>query len=295
MIYIIQTALELGCIYTLVALALFMSFRILNIADLTTDGSFVLGMAVSVSLTALGHPYLGVVLALISGAGAGYITAFLQTKMGIPSILAGIVTNTGLYTVNLAVMGWKSNLSLLKVDTIFTLIHLGKFSDILVAGLVMFICMILIRIFLATRLGLSLRATGDNQDMVSASSINPSFTITVGLMIANALTALSGGLAGQLNKASDINGGTGIVVIGLACLVIGETCIHGRKNLTRNIIACFVGNVIYRLLYAIILKTSFIPIACLKLMTAIVVALAIAAPTLKKKYEYMIQERRELR
>lgn len=297
MLYIAQTALELGCIYSLVALALFLSYRILDIADMTTDGCFVLGMAVSVTSAANGHPFLGLLLGMLAGAGAGFVTAFLQTRMGVPSILAGIVTNTGLYTVNLMAMGWSSNVSLLKTDTVFSLLKDtgigGSWSDMLLALVFSCLVMLAMRWFLSTRLGLSIRATGDNRDMVSASSVNPKYTITVGLMVSNALTALSGSLAGQLQKSADINAGTGIVVIGLACLIIGETVINGKKNITRNIFAAFVGNLIYRFIYAIILKTRIIPIECLKLMTAIIVALAIAAPTMKKNAALTIRARRE--
>lgn len=297
MLSIIQTALLLGCIYSLVALALFLSYRILDIADLTTDGCFVLGMAVSVSTAAAGHPLLGIVLGMLAGGCAGFVTAFLQTRMGVPSILAGIVTNTGLYTINLMAMGWSSNVSLLKQETIFTIFREtgigGSWYQIILAGIVAAVCMLAMRWFLTTRLGLSIRATGDNRDMVSASSINPRFTITVGLIIANCLTGLSGAIAGQMQKSADINAGTSIVVIGLACLIIGETVIQGRKSIGRNILACLVGNVIYRLIYAIVLQTRIIPIECLKLMTAVIVALAIAAPSLKQSLSDYNRERRE--
>ena len=297
MLSIIQTALLLGCIYSLVALALFLSYRILDIADLTTDGCFVLGMAVSVSTAAAGHPFLGIVLGMLAGGCAGFVTAFLQTRMGVPSILAGIVTNTGLYTINLMAMGWSSNVSLLKQETIFTIFREtgigGSWYQIILAGIVAAVCMLAMRWFLTTRLGLSIRATGDNRDMVSAYSINPRFTITVGLIIANCLTGLSGAIAGQMQKSADINAGTSIVVIGLACLIIGETVIQGRKSIGRNILACLVGNVIYRLIYAIVLQTRIIPIECLKLMTAVIVALAIAAPSLKQSLSDYNRERRE--
>ena len=284
MLIITQTALELGFMYALVAMALFLSYRILDIADLTTDGCFVLGAAVSVTLTAGGHPLLAIPAAMAAGACAGFITAFLQTRLGVPSILAGIVTNTGLYTINLMAMGWKSNSSLLGVDTIFTLLRRsgigGDWYELLLAAGVTILAGLLLRAFLGTRLGLSIRATGDNRDMVRASSINPTFTITVGLCIANALTALSGAVVGQYQKTVDINSGTGIVVIGLACLIIGETVL-GRRTMTKGIIAVMLGSIIYRFIYAIVFYTKVVPVDCLKLLTAIIVALAIAAPSIK--------------
>ncbi len=297
MVYIIQTALQLGCVYSFVALALFLSYRVLDIADLTTDGCFVLGMAVSVSLCANGHPFVGVLMGMVSGALAGLVTAILQTRLGVPSILAGIVTNTGLYTVNLMAMGWSSNVSLLKNDTVFSLFKEtgigGSWNTIILAAIISVIAMVFMKWFLSTRLGLSIRATGDNQDMVSASSINPNFTITIGLVVANMFTGLSGALAGQLQKSADINAGTGIVTIGLATLIIGETLIQGKKSICRNIIACLVGNIVYRCIYAFVLQTHIIPVEGLKLMTAFVVALAIAAPHIKENMIVMKRSRRE--
>ena len=285
MLYVIQTALELGFMYALVAMALFLSYRVLDIADLTTDSGFVLGAAVSVVVAAAGHPFLAVLAAILAGAGAGFVTAFLQTRLGVPSILAGIVTNTGLYTVNLMVMGWSSNVSLLKQETLFTIVRDtgigGSWYKLILAAGITILAAVLLVWFLGTRLGLSIRATGDNKDMVRASSINPVFTITVGLCISNALTALSGAVVGQYQKSADINSGTGIVVIGLACLIIGET-IFGRRSVGRNVAAAVAGSIVYRFLYALILKTSIVPIECLKLVTAVVVGLAIASPTLKE-------------
>ena len=282
---IIQTALELGFLYALVAMALFLSYRILDIADLTTDGCFVLGAAVSVTLAAAGHPILAVPAAMAAGACAGFITAFLQTRLGVPSILAGIVTNTGLYTINLMAMGWKSNASLLGVDTIFTMLRDAGvgwgYHDLLLAAVVTILAGALLYLFLGTRLGLSIRATGDNRDMVRASSVNPTFTITVGLCVANALTALSGAMVGQYQKTVDINSGTGIVVIGLACLIIGETVL-GRRTVNKGILPVLVGSVVYRFIYAIVFYTKVVPVDCLKLLTAVIVGLAIAAPSIKK-------------
>ncbi len=284
MLYILQTALELGFLYAPIAMALFLSYRVLDIADLTTDGCFVLGAAVSVTMTASGHPFLAVPAAMVSGMAAGFVTAFLQTRLGIPSILAGIVTNMGLYTVNLMAMGWSSNVSLLKTETLFTLFQKtgigGPWYETILAGVFTVLAGILLVLFLQTRLGLSIRATGDNLDMVRASSINPAFTITVGLCISNALTALSGAMVGQYQNTADINAGTGIVVIGLACLIIGETVL-GRRTLIKGALAALIGSIIYRVIYAVVLYTKIMPVQGLKLVTALVVALAIAFPVIK--------------
>ena len=285
MLIITQTALELGFLYALVAMALFLSYRILDIADLTTDGCFVLGAAVSVTVTAAGHPVLAIFAAMLAGACAGFVTAFLQTKLGVPSILAGIVTNTGLYTINLMAMGWKSNQSLLGGTTVFTMLREtgigGEWYELLLAAFVTLLAGLLLVLFLGTRMGLSIRATGDNPDMVRASSLNPSFTITVGLCLANMLTALSGAIVGQYQKTVDINSGTGIVVIGLACLIIGETLL-GRRSVKKGVIAAILGSIVYRFIYAIVFYTKIVPVECLKLLTAIIVALAIAAPSIQK-------------
>ena len=289
MLYIVKTALELGFLYALVPMALFLSFRVLDIADLTTDGCFVLGAAVSVMMAKMGQPVLGIPLAMLAGACAGFVTAFLHTRLKVPSILSGIITNTGLYTINLMVMGWSSNVSLLKNTTIFTAVRewgfLGNWYAVVIAAIASFAVAGILIAFLGTRIGLSIRATGDNLDMVRASSINPSFTITLGLCIANSMTALSGALVGQYQKTVDINSGTGIVVIGLACLIIGETII-GRKTIVRGALAAIVGSVIYRIIYAVVLYTKIVPVEFLKLITAIIVALAIAFPAIKKWFAF---------
>ena len=289
MLIITQTALELGFLYALIAMALFLSYRILDIADLTTDGCFVLGAAVSVTVTAAGHPILAIFAAMLAGACAGFVTAFLQTKLGVPSILAGIITNTGLYTVNLMAMGWKSNQSLLGGRTVFTMLRDrgigGDWYELLLAASVTILAGLLLVLFLGTRMGLSIRATGDNPDMVRASSLNPSFTITVGLCLANVLTALSGAVVGQYQKTVDINSGTGIVVIGLACLIIGETLL-GRRNVKKGVIAAILGSIVYRFIYAIVFYTKIVPVECLKLLTAVIVALAIASPSIRRWFAF---------
>ena len=274
---VITSALELGFIYALVALALFLSFRILNIADMTTDGAFTLGCAVSATVALAGHPYLALPAAMASGACAGIVTALLQTKWGVPSILAGIITNTGLYTVNLAVMGFSSNVNMLKATTIFTAFSGMKLIPVMI--ITVFVAAMLV-LFLNTRLGLSIRATGDNQDMVRASSINTGLTITIGLAISNSITALSGAVLAQYQKTADINLGTGMVVIGLASLIIGETVLRGRKIWVKAL-GAVAGCIIYRFIIAIALRLD-LPSECLKLVSAFIVAIAIALPTIKK-------------
>lgn len=276
-----MSALELGCIYALVALALFLSFRVLNIADMTTDGSFTLGCAVSATLAVAGHPLLALPAAMLAGAAAGSITAMLQTKMKIPSILAGIITNTGLYTVNLAVMGFSSNVNMMKAKTLFTLVrpYLGTWYRLVPAAIVTVLMGVLLVLFLRTRLGLSVRATGDNPDMVRASSINTGFTITVGLCAANALTALSGAVLAQYQKTADINLGTGMVIIGLASLIIGEALMPKGK-LWAKALGAVIGSILYRFIIALALRLD-LPSECLKLISAVIVALAIGLPALK--------------
>ena len=278
---VLINALELGCIYSLVALALFLSFRVLNIADMTTNGAFTLGCAVSATLAVAGHPYLAFPAAMLAGAAAGFITAVLQTRFRIPSILAGIITDTGLYTVNLAVMGFSSNVNLLKKTTLFTDVKpfLGPCYRLIPSAAVALLVAGLMILFLKTRLGLSIRATGDNPDMVRASSINTAFTVTVGLCIANALTALSGALLAQYQKSADINLGTGMVIIGLASLIIGEALLPKGK-LWLKVLGAILGSVVYRFIIAMALRID-LPTECLKLISAVIVALAIGLPALR--------------
>ena len=280
---VIISALELGCIYALVALALFLSYRTLNIADMTTDGAFTLGCAVSATIAVAGHPLLAIPAAMAAGALAGFITAFLQTKMRIPSILAGIITNTGLYTVNLAVMGFSSNVSMLKAQTVFGYLKpcLGIFYRLVPAAVLALVAAGLLALFLKTRLGLSIRATGDNPDMVRASSINTAFTVTVGLCVANALTALSGAILAQYQKTADINLGTGMVIIGLASLIIGDT-LTPRGKVGVKILGAVLGSVIYRFIIALALRLD-LPSECLKLISAVIVALAIGLPAVRSE------------
>ena len=274
---IVTSALELGFIYALVALALFLSFRVLNIADMTTDGTFTLGCAVSATVALAGHPYLALPAAMAAGACAGFITALLQTKWGVPSILAGIITNTGLYTVNLAVMGFSSNVNMLRASTIFTLF---PGSRLILTAIITVLMGAALVVFLNTRLGLSIRATGDNPDMVRASSINTGFTVTIGLCLSNSITALSGAVLAQYQKTADINLGTGMVIIGLASLIIGET-VFRKGKIWMKVLGAIIGCILYRFIIAIALRLD-LPSECLKLVSATIVACAIALPAIKK-------------
>ena len=288
---IVQSALELGFIYSLVALALFISFTILNIADLSTDGCFTLGCAVGAMVTLAGHPVLALFAAMGAGVCSGFITAFLQTRMGIESILAGIIVNTGLYTINIAVMGFASNVNLFGCDTIFSLAKEtigGSFYKTIVVAIVVAAVALILSWFLGTRLGLSIRATGDNPDMVKASSINPGFMITVGLCVANSLTGLSGALLAQYQKSCDINLGTGMVTIALASLIIGESII-GKGSILKRVCGVVLGSCLYRFLVAVALRLN-VPAECLKLVSAIIVAVAIAFPYLKKRMAFSRQK-----
>lgn len=294
---ILQSALELGCIYALVALALFLSFSILNIADLSTDGCFTLGCAVGAMVTLSGHPVLALFAAMGAGVCSGFVTAFLQTRMGVPSILAGIIVNTGLYTVNIAVMGFSSNVNLFACDTVFSLakekLPYGWYEDwykLLITLAIVMVIGVILSLFLNTRLGLSLRATGDNEHMVRASSINPLFMITVGLCVANALTALSGAILGQYQKSCDINLGTGMVTIALASLIIGETLV-GKGSMFKKITGVILGSCLYRFIVALALRLN-VPAEALKLVSAVIVAIAISFPYLREKSAFYRQRNR---
>ena len=283
---VLKGSVELGLIYCLVALGLLLSYKILGLADLTVDGSFTFGAAVSAIFTSMGHPFLGIILAIIAGACAGYVTSVLQTKLKVQPILAGIITMTALYSINLMVMGNKSNLPLLKKETVFTFFSEfvpKEYVKIILPLVVVVIVVLALSVFLKTRLGLSIRATGDNRDMVSASSINPNFTTTVCLCIANALVALSAGLLAQYQMFSEITLGTGMVVVGLASLIIGEVII-GTRSMMHGIMGAIIGSIIYRFIIAIALNASVSP-SNLKLVSAIIVAIAISWPAIKEKIQ----------
>lgn len=288
-------SVELGLIYTIMALGLFISYRILNIADMTTDGSFTLGAAVSAVAAASGRPVLGLVAAVLAASLAGGVSAFLQTKLRIQPILAGILTMTALYSINLRIMG-KSNVPLLKTETVFTLASRltgsSAFTKMMTVLLFSAVAGIIAVLFLRTGTGLAVRATGDNPDMVRASSINPHVTTFIGLMFANAVIGLSGGLLAQYQMFADVGMGIGIVVIGLASLIIGEALL-GRRSIPVGVIGVFAGSILYRIIVALALRAS--SATDIKLISAVIVAAAIAYPAVKEKLEVHSLRRRSKR
>lgn len=286
---LIQTALELGLICSLTVLALFLSYSMLNVCDLSTDGCFTLGAAVGAVVALSGHPYLALPAAMAAGVCSGYVTALLQTRMGINSLLAGIIVNTGLYSINIWVMGGKSLLNLNKVDTVFTKVRgllestpLAGQESLVTAAVAAVLVALLLTAFLNTRLGLAIRATGNNPDMVRSSSINPVFTTTVGLCVANAFTALSGCLLGQMQKSVNIDIGSGMVTIALASLLIGGTFL-GRGGIFLRAVGMILGSFIFRLVYTVALRFDM-PAYMLKLVSSVIIILAIAGPYLKTQW-----------
>lgn len=281
----IPKAVEEGLIYALLALGLFISFRILNTTDLTTEGSFALGAAVSAAFTVQGKPILGLILGLCSGALAGMVTALLQIKLKIQPILAGILVMTGLYSINFRVMDNKPTITIMSTDTIFTSWRniFGKtIGNLLVACLIVSICFLFLFLFLKTHTGLSLRATGDNEEMVEASSINMGTMKIIGLAIANGLIALSGALLAQYQRSADLSMGVGIVVVGLASLIVGEACFKGRFSVLRGLISAVVGSIIYRIIISLIYSLNFPP-SDVKLISALIVVIAVAVPEIQRK------------
>lgn len=280
-------SLQLGLIYGLLAIGIYIVFRIMNIPDLTAEGSFTLGLSVSAVCSVAGHPFLGLLLGMLAGALAGVVTGLLQTKLMIHPVLSGILTMSGLYSVNIMIMGESSNLSLINGTTIFRLAY--KVLDdyvsrdvtkiIIPAVFALVFCAAMI-FFFKTRLGLCVRATGDNEDMVRASSINADVTKIFALALANGCIAMAGGLLAQYQGYADINSGVGILVVGLASVIIGEV-FGGRKNVTAGIVCSVLGAVIYRFIIAFAIKTSIFPAYMLKFLSAVIVAVALSIPAIQ--------------
>ena len=286
---LIETAVELGLICSLSVLALFLSYSMLNICDLSTDGCFTLGATVGAVVAISGHPDLSILAAIIAGGLSGFITAFLQTKMGIDSLLSGIIVNTAMFSINIAIMGNSSLLNMNKTVTIFTLLKdalsetfLSGKQTLIIAFIAVIIVLIVLNVFLKTRLGIAIRATGNNPAMVKSSSINPEIMITIGLCMSGAFCALSGCLLAQSQKSVNIDIGQGILTISLASLLIGNILSSSSSIRIRSICAV-IGTIIFRLVYTFALRLNM-PAYMLKLVSSVIVIIAIAGPYLKKNY-----------
>ena len=284
-----QTALELALFNSLTVLALFLSYSMLNVCDLSTDGCFTLGAAVGAVVAIAGHPWLSIPAAMAAGMLSGLTTAVLQTRMGVNSLLAGIIVNTGLYSVNIWIMGGSSLLNMNKTQTVFTLLKgalkgspLGAQYALLIGLAAVALVILFLCLFLRTKLGLAIRATGDNPDMVRSSSINPVFTTTVGLCISNSFTALSGCLLAQSQKSVDINIGQGMVTVALASLLIGGVFL-GRRSIPLRAVGAVIGAFLFRLVYTVALRFN-LPAFMLKLISSVIVVIAISGPYLKGQF-----------
>lgn len=293
MLSLLTSSLELGLVTSLVTLSLFLSYTSLGVCDLSTDGSFTLGAVVGGVVCASGHPILAIFLALFSGLLSGFVVSFLQTKMGLDSLLSGIVVNTGLYSVNILIMKGSSVISLGGKESIFTytkkLFGSTLFYKLILLILIVGIVVVLLSLFLRTRLGLSIRATGNNREMVSSSSINPERMVMVGLTLSNALTALSGALLGFLQKSVSITMGSGILTIALASLLIGRT-LFKRGNVTIRVVGAVLGALIFRLIYALALYFS-LPSFMLKLVSSLIVIVFLSFPYLRNKAKEKVKRK----
>lgn len=274
---IILKAIELGLIFSILSLGVYISFRVLNVPDLTVDGSFATGCAVCAVMTIAGHPYLGLLLALVAGGLCGMVTAFLQTKMHMQPLLAGILTMVALYSINLRIMSGAPNISLFSTNTLFTLID----SELLILLIFSLVIGFVLFGFFKTNLGLMLRATGDNEVMVRSSSINVDRMKFIGMALSNGIVALSGALLAQYQNFADITSGTGMMVLGLAGIIIGEAILR-KRTIGFGIASAIIGACIYRLLYQFALQFG-IPATDMNLMSAILVAITISLPYLKRK------------
>jgi putative ABC transport system permease protein len=284
---ILPVSLEQGLAYALVAIGIVISFRILAFPDLTVDGSFALGGAVLSRLIVEGiHPFYSILIAVLCGFCAGCLTGILNTRLKINSLLAGILMMTMLYSVNLRIMG-RSNIQLLTVDTILTPLEnleINRFVPIILFFfIVTFFFKFLIDLFLHTQIGFAMRATGDNEQMIRTLGVNTDQMTVLGLGISNALVALSGALVAQDQGFSDIGMGIGMIVSGLAAIIIGETLI-GTRSVARMTLAAVIGSIVYKMIISIGLRLGLAP-TDLKMATGIMVILALGIPALKKEKE----------
>ena len=290
-------ALGQGAIYAPMALGVFVAFRILNTPDLTIDGSFVFGMTVCAIITVAGHPVLAIFAGILAGMLAGLATGVLQTTLRINPILSGILTMTGLYTINYMVLGGQANLYLQSMvtnssgaeapvasKTIYKILNLSENNDLsalIVTGCIVILTVALLAVFFKTKPGIAIRATGDNEEMVRSSSINADRSRTIGIMLANGLVGLSGAMLCQQQRYADLGCGNGMLVVGLASVIIGQA-LFGKRGVTFGVISAVVGSIIYR----VILQAAYqidMPSYMVKLLSALIVTIALVLPLIKEK------------
>lgn len=283
---LVTSTLWQGLLWGILALGVYLTYRVLDIADLTVEGSYPLGAAVGVSFIAGGgSPALAVVLAFLAGSVAGIVTGLLHTKLKIPALLSGILTMIGLYSINIRVMGDKSNVSILRMDTIYTFFEnfgLNKNESILICGFIFIVVLIgFLYWFFGTEIGAAIRATGCNKQMIRAQGVDTDITIILGLLISNGMVAMAGALIGQSQGFADVGMGTGTIVIGLASVIIGEV-LFGTRNFMNWLLAVVGGSIVYRVVIAFVLKMGMNQ-NDMKLLTAIIVVIALAMPLIKEK------------
>lgn len=279
-------AFELGMVYSFVALGVYISFRVLQFPDLTVDGTFPLGAAVYASYVVIwgGSPYLGVLYAVLAGALFGWITGWLATHLRFLNLIAGILTMTALYSINLRIMDGKPMISLAGESTLFQLSPFSFMPSSLALALILVVVTLKLIWFFKTQLGLALRATGSNSRMAEAQGISVSRMTHFGLALANALVAFGGALFAQINNFAEVNMGVGTIIIGLAALIMGEAIFPARK-LWQGLGLCIVGSILYRCVIALALNVGDIGLHAsdLNLVTALLVACAMMIPSMKRK------------
>ena len=290
MLELVLSTVSQGLLWAIMALGVFLTFRVLDIADLSVEGTFPLGAAVAATLIDAGHSvWFAMLIALIAGCIGGTVTALLTTKLKIPALLSGILTMIGLYSVKLMIMG-KANVPLLRAETVFTLTEdLFGVSSVVATLIVGLIATTVVGVimywFFGTVLGTAIRATGCNPQMARAQGINTNVMVILGLLISNGLVALSGALVAQSNGFADVGMGTGTIVIGLASVIIGEV-LFGTRSFKNWLISVVLGSVVYRAVIAIVLELGMPP-NDLKLFTAVLVAIALSLPLIKNKFAIM--------
>ena len=290
MLDLVLSTVSQGLLWAIMALGVFLTFRVLDIADLSVEGTFPLGAAVAATLIDAGHSvWFAMLIALIAGCIGGTVTALLTTKLKLPALLSGILTMIGLYSVNLMIMG-KANVPLLRAETVFTLTEdLFGVSSVVATLIVGLIATTVVGVimywFFGTVLGTAIRATGCNPQMARAQGINTNVMVILGLLISNGLVALSGALVAQSNGFADVGMGTGTIVIGLASVIIGEV-LFGTRSFKNWLISVVLGSVVYRAVIAIVLELGMPP-NDLKLFTAVLVAIALSLPLIKNKFAIM--------